>query len=234
MISLAGRTALVTGGSRGIGRATVLLLARAGADVAFTFHTRSAEADAVAGEIRALGRRTATFGGDLADPAVVAAMADGVRRTFGRLDCFVANAGIWPSEEVPLSELAPGRWRATMAANLDAVYLTTKAALGLMSPGGRVVIVSSTAGQRGEAYHSDYAATKGAVIGSPSRSRSSVRRASSSTVSPPVGWIRTCVHLRSRATGGRASRRRFPSVGSRRRKTSQVRFSSSAAIWLGT
>ena len=164
MISLAGRTALVTGGSRGIGRATVLLLARAGADVAFTFHTRSAEADAVAGEIRALGRRTATFGGDLADPAVVAAMADGVRRTFGRLDCFVANAGIWPSEEVPLSELAPGRWRATMAANLDAVYLTTKAALGLMSPGGRVVIVSSTAGQRGEAYHSDYAATKGAVI----------------------------------------------------------------------
>ena len=164
MISLAGRSALVPGGSRGIGRATARLLARAGADVAFTFHPRSAEADAVGGEILALGRRTATFGGDLADPAVVAAMADGVRRTFGRLDCFVANAGIWPSEEVPLSELAAGRWRTTMAANLDAVYLTTKAALGLMGPGGRVVIVSSTAGQRGEAYHSDYAATKGAVI----------------------------------------------------------------------
>jgi 3-oxoacyl-[acyl-carrier protein] reductase len=164
MISLAGRTALVTGGSRGIGRATALLLARAGADVAFTFHTRVAESDATAAEIRALGRRTAAFGGDLADPAVVAAMADGVRRAFGHLDCFVANAGIWPSEEVSLGQLAPERWRATMAANLDAVYLTTKAALGLMSPGGRIVIVSSTAGQRGEAYHSDYAATKGAVI----------------------------------------------------------------------
>jgi 3-oxoacyl-[acyl-carrier protein] reductase len=164
MISLAGRTALVTGGSRGIGRATALLLARAGADVAFTFHTRVAESDAAAAEIRALGRRTAAFGGDLTDPAVVAAMADGVRRAFGRLDCFVANAGIWPSEEVALGELAPERWRATMAANLDAVYFTTKAALGLMSPGGRIVIVSSTAGQRGEAYHSDYAATKGAVI----------------------------------------------------------------------
>jgi 3-oxoacyl-[acyl-carrier protein] reductase len=164
MISLAGRTALVTGGSRGIGRATALLLARAGADVALTYHTRVAEAESVAGEIRALGRRTAMFGGDLADPAVVAAMANGVQRAFGRLDCFVANAGIWPPEDVPLGDLAPARWRATLAANLDAVYLTTKAALGLMGPGGRVVIVSSTAGQRGEAYHSDYAATKGAVI----------------------------------------------------------------------
>jgi 3-oxoacyl-[acyl-carrier protein] reductase len=164
MISLAGRTALVTGGSRGIGRATARLLARAGADVALTYHSRAAEADTVAAEIRALGRRAATFGGDLAEPAVVAAMADGVRQAFGRLDCFVANAGIWPPDDVPLGALSPERWRATMAANLDAVFLTTKAALGLMGPGGRVVIVSSTAGQRGEAYHSDYAATKGAVI----------------------------------------------------------------------
>lgn len=164
MISLAGRIALVTGGSRGIGRATARLLARAGADVALTYHARAAEADAVAAEIRALGRRAATFGGDLAEPGVVAAMADGVRQAFGRLDCFVANAGIWPSDDVPLGALSPERWRATMAANLDAVFLTTRAALGLMGPGGRVVIVSSTAGQRGEAYHSDYAATKGAVI----------------------------------------------------------------------
>ncbi|HKT59609.1 MAG TPA: SDR family NAD(P)-dependent oxidoreductase [Gemmatimonadales bacterium] len=164
MISLAGRTALVTGGSRGIGRATALLLARAGADVAITYHTRAAEADAVVGEVRALGRRAAAFGGDQANAAVVAAMAEGVAREFGRLDCFVANAGIWPSEEVPLGRLAPERWRATMAANLDAVFLTTRAALTLMRPGGRVVLVASTAGQRGEAFHSDYAASKGAVI----------------------------------------------------------------------
>jgi 3-oxoacyl-[acyl-carrier protein] reductase len=164
VISLAGRTALVTGGSRGIGRATALLLARAGADVALTYHSRAAEAEEVAGEIRFLGRRSATVGGDLADPAVVDSMTDTVRRAFGRLDCFVANAGIWPPDEVPLGRLAPERWRATMAANLDAIFLTTRAALGLMGPGGRVVIVSSTAGQRGEAFHSDYAATKGAVI----------------------------------------------------------------------
>jgi 3-oxoacyl-[acyl-carrier protein] reductase len=132
--------------------------------VALTYHSRAAEAEEVAGEIRFLGRRSATVGGDLADPAVVDSMTDTVRRAFGRLDCFVANAGIWPPDEVPLGRLAPERWRATMAANLDAIFLTTRAALGLMGPGGRVVIVSSTAGQRGEAFHSDYAATKGAVI----------------------------------------------------------------------
>jgi 3-oxoacyl-[acyl-carrier protein] reductase len=164
VISLAGQTALVTGGSRGIGRATALMLARAGADVALTYHSRSADAEQVAGEIGALGRRAAVIGGDLADPAVSDRMAAVVRREFGRLDCFVANAGIWPPDEVRLGQLEPARWRATMAANLDAVYLSTRAALGLMGPGGRVVIVASTAGQRGEAFHADYAATKGAVI----------------------------------------------------------------------
>ena len=164
MISLAGRVALVTGGSRGIGRATALLLARAGADVAITYHTRTSDADATVREIRALGRHGAAFGGDQADPAVVTAMAEGVRREFGRLDCFVANAGIWPPEEVPLGRLPAGRWRHTMAANLDALFLTTQAAITLMGAGGRIVLVSSTAGQRGEAFHSDYAASKGAVI----------------------------------------------------------------------
>lgn len=164
MISLAGQAALVTGGSRGIGRATALLLGRAGADVALTYHSRATEAEAVADEIRGLGRRALTIGGDLAEPPVAARMADEVRRGFGRLDCFVANAGIWPPDEVPLGELTPERWRATMAANLDAVFLSTRAALGLMGRGGRVIVVSSTAGQRGEAFHSDYAATKGAVI----------------------------------------------------------------------
>jgi 3-oxoacyl-[acyl-carrier protein] reductase len=155
---------LVTGGNRGIGRATALLLARAGADVGITYHTRAAEAEAVAAEIRALGRRALAVGGDLAEPAVVARLTDAVAREFGRLDCFIANAGIWPPDEVPLGRLTSERWRATMAANLDAVFLSTKAALGLMGVGGRVVVVSSTAGQRGEAFHADYAATKGAVI----------------------------------------------------------------------
>jgi 3-oxoacyl-[acyl-carrier protein] reductase len=164
MISLAGRTALVTGGSRGIGRAVARQLARAGADVALTYHTRSADAESAAAEIRALGRRTMICGGDLADPTTCERLAADVRGAFGRLDIFVANAGIWPSDEVALGHLTVERWRATIAANLDAVFLSTRAALGLMGPGGRVVLVSSTAGQRGEAFHGDYAATKGAII----------------------------------------------------------------------
>jgi 3-oxoacyl-[acyl-carrier protein] reductase len=164
MIALHGRTALVTGGSRGIGRAVALMLARAGADVAIAYHQRAGDADAVVEDARALGRRAIAVGGDLADPIVADRVAAEVSRTFGRLDIFVANAGVWPYHHVPLGRLPPERWRATMAANLDAVYFSTRAALGLMGPGGRVVLVSSTAGQRGEAGHADYAATKGAVI----------------------------------------------------------------------
>jgi 3-oxoacyl-[acyl-carrier protein] reductase len=164
MIDLSGQAALVTGGSRGIGRACALLLARAGADVALTFHTRAGEAEAAAREVRSLGRRAYVGGGDLADPEVVDRLLAGVRRDFGALDVFIANAGVWPVDEVVLKDMPVARWRQTLAANLDSVFLSTRAALGLMRPGGRVVIVSSTAGQRGEAYHADYAATKGALI----------------------------------------------------------------------
>ena len=164
MITLQGKTALVTGGSRGIGRAVVAMLARAGADVAIGYRSRSAEAESAVAQVTALGRRAVAVGGDLADPAASERMAGAVRQAFGRLDLFVANAGIWPPDDVPLARMSPGRWHETVAANLDAVYYSTRAALGLMGPGGRVVLVSSTAGQRGEAGHADYAATKGALI----------------------------------------------------------------------
>ncbi len=164
MIDLSGRTALVTGGSRGIGRAAALLLARSGADVAITYHARAREAEATAAEIRALGRRACVAGGDLADSAVAQRLASALEREFGGLDILVANAGVWPAEEVRLGDMGLERWRTTVQANLDSVFLSTRAVLPLMRPGGRVVIVSSTAGQRGEAFHADYAATKGALI----------------------------------------------------------------------
>lgn len=164
MIDFRDRTALVTGGNRGIGRAVARLLAAAGADVAVTYHTRAADAEAVVREIEALGRRGLCAGGDQADPAVVERIFAAVDQRFGRLDLFVANAGIWPPEDVPLSRMPEARWRRTMAANLDAVFLTTQAALRRMTAGGRVVLVASTAGQRGEAGHADYAASKGAII----------------------------------------------------------------------
>lgn len=164
MISLAGRRILVTGGSRGIGRATALLAAEAGADVGVLYHTRRAEADAVARAIRAMGRRAFLGGGDLSDADRVAQLMSEVGAAFGGLDGLVVNHGVWPATETALASMAPERWRRTFAANLDSVFLVTRAALGLMREGGRVVMVASTAAQRGEAFHADYAASKGAMI----------------------------------------------------------------------
>jgi 3-oxoacyl-[acyl-carrier protein] reductase len=164
MIDLTGQTALITGGNRGIGAAVALSLAQSGADVALTYHTRAADAAATKSKIEAAGRRSYAFGGDLSDPDTVDELLTNVKRDLGGLDIFVANAGIWPPEEVELAAMSVQRWRWTMAANLDSVFLSTKAALQILRPGGRVVIVSSTAGQRGEAFHADYAATKGALI----------------------------------------------------------------------
>lgn len=164
MIDLAGRRALVTGGSRGIGAATAELFAEAGADVAITYRSRKADADQVAARIRARGRRAHVEQADLTDPAVVADTFRRAADALGGLDAFVANAGIWPATEVPVRSMTVERWGDTMRSNLDSVFLTTRAALGIMGTGGSIVLVSSTAGQRGEALHADYAATKGAVI----------------------------------------------------------------------
>lgn len=163
LLSLAGRRVLVTGGSRGVGAAVARLAARAGADVAITYHTRAAAADAVVADVRALGRTAIAVGGDHADPAAVDAMLQTATSALGGLDGFVANAGIWPAAEVPLAAMSDARWRETLRVNLDGVFVTTRAALARMT-GGSVVLVSSTAGQRGEALHADYAATKGALI----------------------------------------------------------------------
>lgn len=164
MISLAGKTALITGGSRGIGRATALMFARAGADVGITYLSRVADAEAVERAVRGMGRRCYVGRGDLADPVVVEQLFRECRAAFGGLDLLVANAGIWPAEDIPLRDMTDAHWRRTMAANLDAVFYTVRAGLGVLRPGGRIVIVASTAAQRGEAFHADYAASKGALV----------------------------------------------------------------------
>ncbi|MBM4186500.1 MAG: SDR family oxidoreductase [Gemmatimonadetes bacterium] len=164
MITLAGRSVLVTGGSRGIGKAVALLAAKAGADVAITYRSRAGDAEAVARQIRDLGRRAYIGGGDHADPAVVGRIFREVKAVFGGLDGFVANAGVWPPAEVALRDMAERQWRGTMMQNVDGVFHTTKASLELLRPGGAIVLVSSTAGQRGEPFHADYAASKGALI----------------------------------------------------------------------
>jgi 3-oxoacyl-[acyl-carrier protein] reductase len=154
----------ITGGSRGIGAATVNLLAQAGADVAFTYHTRREDADRVVEGVEALGRRAKAVQADLAEREACERAVRETTENLGRLDFFIANAGIWPVEEVGVAQMPDERWRRTLAVNLDSVFYGTRAALEVMQPGGRVIIVSSTAGQRGEAFHADYAATKGAII----------------------------------------------------------------------
>lgn len=164
MLDFTGKSVFITGGSRGVGRAAALLFARAGADVAISYHTRRDAAKEVADAVRLLGRRAIAVGGDHADEASVKAMFTTIAETFGGLDVFVANAGIWPEQDVPLAEMPAARWAETIRANLDGVYLTTRGALQLLRPGGSVVLVSSTAGQRGEAFHADYAVTKGGLL----------------------------------------------------------------------
>ncbi len=164
LIDLTRKRAIVTGGSRGIGRATALMLARAGADVGIAYRTRAQEAAAVVAELQRSGVRGWSVAAELGEPEGVAALFARCDAEFGWLDIFVANAGIWPPEHVPLVEMSNEQWREMMKANLDSVFLTTREAAKRMADGGKIIIVSSTAGQRGEAGHSHYAATKGAVI----------------------------------------------------------------------
>lgn len=163
-IDLKGKRALVTGGSRGVGAATVRILAQAGADVAFTYYSRASDADALVEEVRALGVRVFAEAGEIADAGFVDGVFERAQRELGGLDIFVGNAGIWPPDDVPIADMTDAQWRRTIAVNLDSIFYSTRAAARILADGGRIVLVSSTAGQRGEAGHGDYAASKGAII----------------------------------------------------------------------
>ena len=164
LIDLRGKKAIVTGGSRGIGRATAILLARAGADVGISYRSRADEASATLDELRRSAGTAWGVASDLGAPDGAAKLFERCDREFGWLDIFVANAGIWPPEYVPLVDMSDGQWAEMMRANLDSVFYTVREAARRMADGGKIIIVSSTAGQRGEAGHSHYAASKGAII----------------------------------------------------------------------
>ncbi len=164
MISLRGKRALVTGGSRGIGAETAVLLAECGADVGIGYRSRAEEAAETAKRVADRGVRSFAHASDLGTVEGAEALFERALREFGGLDIVVGNAGTWPAEDVGIGELTPERWRETLAHNLDAVFHTSRAAARALGKGGRLVLVSSTAGQRGEAFHADYAAAKGATI----------------------------------------------------------------------
>ena len=164
MISLRGSRAIVTGGSRGIGAATAIMLAEGGADVGIGYRSRGDAASEIVKEIAARGVRGFSQAGDLGTREGAEALIDRAVREFGGLDILVGNAGIWPVEDVPVAEMDDERWRRTLLENLDAIFFLTRAAARIRGGGGRIVLISSTAGQRGEAFHADYAASKGAMI----------------------------------------------------------------------
>jgi 3-oxoacyl-[acyl-carrier protein] reductase len=161
---LRGRVAIVTGGSRGIGRATVLRLAEAGADVVVNYIRSEAAAEEVARQARELGVKAQALRADVADVASADTLVAETVERLGRVDLLVANAGIW--EGAPVEEMSEELWDRVIDANLKGTWAACRAVVPLMKRQrrGSIVIVSSTAGQRGEAGYSNYAASKGGQI----------------------------------------------------------------------
>lgn len=172
VLSLAGRTALITGGSRGIGAATVRLFCAAGARVAFSYRAAEDEAASLVkacGVRRCMALRQALRTAEDGEALVQAAAA----ALGGRLDILVANHGVWPPHEQPIATMPAQQWRETLGINLESVFGLVRAAVAVMEQNtpaesggtrGHIVLVASTAAQRGEAFHADYAASKGALV----------------------------------------------------------------------
>ena len=166
---LAGKVALISGGSRGIGAAAVRMFVAAGARVFFSYEKSKQEADQLVKELGSDNCAAAACnlsGTETARDLVASAVA-----RFGRLDILVANHGVWRPGDTPIDQMDDEQWRATTAINLDSVFALIKHSVAQIKKqqksadvAGHIVLVSSTAGQRGEAFHCDYAATKGALI----------------------------------------------------------------------
>src|SRR3954467_4804283 len=165
MLSIPGRVALITGGSRGIGAATVRMFAAAGAKVVFNYQKAKDAADKLVAEIGPEQCHAVPM--DLSTAESAEALVRAAVDRFGRVDAAVLNHGIWPADDIPVNEMSYEHWHRTISINLDSTFGLVKNAVAQMKKqgnGGHIVIVSSTAGQRGEAFHCDYAASKGAVI----------------------------------------------------------------------
>jgi 3-oxoacyl-[acyl-carrier protein] reductase len=166
LMSLEGRVAIVTGGSRGIGAAIVRMFAKAGARILFNFQKATDQANRLVSECGGTDRCVAVQQ-DLATVQAAQNLVDATVAQFGRVDIVVGNHGVWPPQDVPIDQMAVEQWRTTLAVNLDSIFGLIKYAVARMKKqkqGGHIVLISSTAGQRGEAFHCDYAASKGAII----------------------------------------------------------------------
>ncbi len=203
MISLKGKRALVTGGSRGIGAATALLLAESGCHVAIGYRSRREDADRLVEQIEAEGSKGFSYAADIGTRAGADQLVQRAAAELGGLDFFIGNAGIWPVDEVPVADMDDGRWRRTMTENIDAMFWTSRAAARVLSDHGRIVLVASTAGQRGEAFHADYAASKGAMISFVKSLCIELAQRDITVNSVAPGWVDTEMCAEPFAGGGR-------------------------------
>ncbi len=188
-LSLTGKVALITGGSRGIGAATVRMFTAAGAKVVFNYQKAKSQAEALAQQCGEANCRAVAS--TLDTPNAARTLVSETVKHFGRIDILVANHGVWPAEDVPIDQMTDEHWRSTLSINLDAVFGLVKHTVAQMksqprtgSAAGHIVLISSTSGQRGEAYHCDYSSTKGAII--------SMTKSLSSELAP-IGIYVNCV-----------------------------------------
>lgn len=164
MISLNGKVSIVTGASRGIGAATALLLAKAGSDIVLNYVQQKERAAEVSAQIKKLGRSVILHQANVAMNAEVSHLVDRTLVEFGKIDIVVNNAGIWTYGEI--GNLNNDTWDQTLDVNLKGVFNICNAVVPHMkrNNGGRIINIASTAGQRGEANHSHYAASKGGIL----------------------------------------------------------------------
>lgn len=164
MQDLAGKVAIVTGGSRGIGREIALLLARRGADVAINYRSRQAEADSTVKELEDLGVRALAIMADLSDMTAARNLIRKVHEQWGRIDILINNAGI--TRDKTMKKLTDDDWNDVLNTNLGSVYATCSEVLEIMTAQeyGRIVNITSFVGQAGNFGQANYAASKGGII----------------------------------------------------------------------
>ena len=165
MLDLTGKSALVTGGSRGIGRAIVLRLARQGADVAFSYKGNQAAAAATAAEVEALGRRALAIQADARNADGADAMVKEALAAFGKLDILVNNAGI--TRDDLIMRMTPDMWSDVIDTNLSGAFYALKAVTRpmLKAKGGRIINITSVSGQAGQMGQANYSSAKAGLIG---------------------------------------------------------------------
>ena len=164
-MTFAGKTAIITGGARGIGRAVCLELGRQGCDIAFNYAHSADHAETLVAELKSLGRKARAFAVDVADYAGVESMVEGVKQEFGRIDCLVNNAGIL--RDKLLLKMKENEWDDVIATNLKGVFNFSKPVISLMlrARSGAILNITSVSGMVGMPGQTNYAASKAGVIG---------------------------------------------------------------------